>query len=58
MTVQKTDVDAEDVVTVPLHVPTFGTKFAPKTVTTPPPYDLVGRRERATGILLTTLKSK
>ena len=54
---QLDEVDADVVVTIAEHEPTFGTKFAPKTVTIPPPYAFVGTREATTGILLTTLNT-
>ncbi len=54
---QLNEVDADVVVTIAEHEPTFGTKFAPKTVTIPPPYAFVGTREATTGILLTTLNN-
>ncbi len=54
---QLIEVDADVVVTIAEHEPTFGTKFAPKTVTIPPPYALVGTRDATTGILLTTLNT-
>ena len=53
---QNSVVEAEVVVTTAEHEPTFGTKLAPKTVTRPPPYVLLGVREATTGILFITLK--
>ena len=57
ITTHASEVDGEVVVTTAEQVPTFGTKFAPKTVTMPPPYVLLGASEATTGILFITLKT-
>jgi hypothetical protein len=57
ITTHASDVEGEVVVTTAEQVPTFGTKFAPKSVTMPPPYVLLGTSEATTGILFITLKT-